>query len=70
MNDSEFEAPPLMWAALPIVGGIATGLGLILGLGWLGHRLTPEPDPHPTSASVGASSSAQTASVPEPLHRV
>lgn len=42
MNEQEFAAPSLGWAVLPVIGGIATGIGLILGLEWLGDRLTPE----------------------------
>lgn len=51
MNDNEFEAPPLIWAAMPIVGGVATGMGLILCLGWLGTYLSPKPHSNPKSAS-------------------
>lgn len=43
MNNSEFEAPSLTWAVLSVVGGVATGIGLIWGLEWFGSRLTPKP---------------------------
>ncbi len=59
MTENEFEAPPFVWAVIPIVGGIATGVGLILGLGWLGQRLTPAPDNNSTSAVVNAADKTQ-----------
>lgn len=59
MTDNEFEAPPFVWAVIPVVGGIATSLGLILGLGWLGDRLTPAPHNSSTSALVNTADKAR-----------
>lgn len=66
MNDSEFEAPPLIWAVLPIVGGVATAAGLILGLGWLGNRLSA-PDNRSTNVFSEATYTAQGATPGEEL---
>ncbi|PZV20870.1 MAG: hypothetical protein DCF21_03715 [Leptolyngbya sp.] len=70
MTEDEFEAPPFIWAVIPIVGGIATGVGLILGLGWLGHRLTPAPHNSSTSALVNAADKTQAAAELESLDPV
>ncbi|MGB3199335.1 MAG: hypothetical protein WBA99_00440 [Nodosilinea sp.] len=43
MPDREFDSPPLVWAVLPVVGGIATGIGLIWALESFGDRLRTEP---------------------------
>ncbi|PSR16690.1 hypothetical protein C8255_16520 [filamentous cyanobacterium CCP3] len=59
MTDNEFEAPTFFWAVMPVVGGIATGVGLVLGLGWLGDRLTPAPHSGSTGALVSAADKIQ-----------
>ena len=41
MHDDDFEAPPTVWVVITVVGGIATGLGLIVSLEYLGDRLSP-----------------------------
>jgi len=40
MYDSEFDAPPTFWVVATVVGGIATGLGLVISLEYLGDRLS------------------------------
>ncbi len=41
MHYDEFEAPPTIWVVMSVVGGIATGLGLITSLEYLGDRFFP-----------------------------
>lgn len=43
MIEREFESPPFLWAVLPVVGGIATGIGLIWALESFGDRVRSEP---------------------------
>lgn len=38
--DNDFEAPPTIWVIAVVVGGIATGLGLIAGLEYLSDRIS------------------------------
>ena len=42
MHDDDFEAPPTVWVVITVVGGIATGIGLIVCLEYLGDRLSPD----------------------------
>ena len=39
IND-DFEAPSTSWAIATVVAGIATGLGLIIGLEYLSNRIS------------------------------
>ena len=39
-HDENFQGPPMVWVVTSFVGGIATGLALIYGLGMLGDRLS------------------------------
>ena len=40
MDNNDFEAPPTGWVVFTVIGGIATGLGLIVSLEYLGDRLS------------------------------
>lgn len=49
MDDEEFDAPATHWVVLTVVGGLLTGLGLIVGLESLRDRI---PYPSPTSSNI------------------
>ena len=59
MHHDEFEAPALFWVWLPLIGGLATAAGLILGLEWLGNRLPTKTASPPPPAFVAAPDAAQ-----------
>jgi hypothetical protein len=39
-HDGDFQRPPTIWVIVSFVGGIATGIGLIIGLESLSDRLS------------------------------
>lgn len=46
MDNQDFEAPPTGWVVLTVIGGVATGLGLIASLEYLSDRLSPNSQSH------------------------
>jgi len=39
-HDGDFQRPPTLWVIASFVGGIATGIGLIISLEYLSDRLS------------------------------
>ena len=69
MHKSDFEAPPLGWSLMSIIGGIFTAIALIVGIEMGANRLRPTaaesvPNPSSTAAQPESSPTAHQSSNP------